>query len=194
MSDREPTELESALAALPEGTIKYEATFVPYSKVSEERRRSWGDGKNLFLSWTVTINGERFDYSAGIGHISNPKIRAAAMNLRGWTIYEKEAITEWAEGRWLPLSGSVHGSRPFNKLPIDSPNRQTPPDLADVIHCLVLELDSLDYDFEEWADNYGYDKDSRKAEKTYRECREQAYRTLRALGAETAEKLRGLEH
>jgi hypothetical protein len=195
---REPTELEAAIAALPEGTIKYETKFVPYSKVSTERKAGWGgvgrgNQPRLFLSWVVTINGESFEYSAGIGHISNPELAKAALKL-GWTIYEKDAITAWVEGRWLPITNSVLGAQPFDKLPANSPRRQAPPALADVLSSLLLDSSALGAKFEEWADNFGYDKDSREAERIYNASRDNSYRLFRALGGALVDKLIGLEH
>lgn len=44
------------------------------------------------------------------------------------------------------------------------------PDLADVLHCLLSDGDACHYSFEEWCDSYGYDTDSRAAERTYLAC------------------------
>ena len=45
------------------------------------------------------------------------------------------------------------------------------PLFEDVLWCLVSDADALEYpDFEEWAQCYGYDTDSRKAEAAWREC------------------------
>lgn len=56
------------------------------------------------------------------------------------------------------------------------------PDLASVLDCLASDSVSVENSpvFEDWADEFGYDTDSRKAEKTFQACCEQA-RTLRAL-------------
>ena len=61
-------------------------------------------------------------------------------------------------------AGGLYG--PFNqtKLP--------PPPLTDVLYSLLLDGGAAEYSFEEWASNYGYDSDSRKAEATYNECRD----------------------
>lgn len=45
------------------------------------------------------------------------------------------------------------------------------PDVVDVIACVMSEVSAIDCkDFEDWASNYGYDTDSRKAEGIYRMC------------------------
>ena len=49
------------------------------------------------------------------------------------------------------------------------------PEAVEVLDCLISDSRGvLNEGFEDWADNYGYDSDSRKAEKTYLVCREQA--------------------
>jgi len=51
-----------------------------------------------------------------------------------------------------------------------------PPTVEDVMSCLLLDASGVDQarDFEDWASDYGYDTDSRKAEKIYNDCRESA--------------------
>lgn len=51
-----------------------------------------------------------------------------------------------------------------------------PPRLADVLDCLASDANGYDNsrNFEDWASDYGYDTDSRKAEATYRIVAEQA--------------------
>lgn len=45
------------------------------------------------------------------------------------------------------------------------------PAIEDVLESLQMDMQDADEDFEDWADNLGYDKDSRKAEQTWRDCR-----------------------
>ena len=58
------------------------------------------------------------------------------------------------------------------------------PEAADVLNCLADDSAGVSNarSFEEWADEYGYDTDSRKAEKTYNVCVKQAARLLSFLG------------
>jgi len=45
------------------------------------------------------------------------------------------------------------------------------PELDSVLDCLVSDAQgAVDQSFEEWASDYGYDTDSRKAEKIYKAC------------------------
>ena len=46
-----------------------------------------------------------------------------------------------------------------------------PPKLADLLYCLAMDASAKEEEcFEDWAENLGYDTDSRKAEKTYQAC------------------------
>ena len=57
-----------------------------------------------------------------------------------------------------------------------------PPTLAEVLDCLASDASGVDnaQSFEDWASEYGYNTDSRKAERTYNICVQQA-RELKAL-------------
>src|SRR5215831_13835151 len=50
------------------------------------------------------------------------------------------------------------------------------PDLKSVLDCIASDAAGIDNarSFENWADDYGYDIDSRKAEKTFKTCEKQA--------------------
>lgn len=45
------------------------------------------------------------------------------------------------------------------------------PDIRDVFYSLLIDSDSGGESFGDWCANYGYDTDSRKAEKTHRACK-----------------------
>lgn len=58
------------------------------------------------------------------------------------------------------------------------------PTAADVLHCLVSDTTGVDSarSFEEWAGDFGYDTDSRKAEAVYLKCEEQGVEVHAFLG------------
>lgn len=65
------------------------------------------------------------------------------------------------------------------------------PKPLDVIHSLVMDSSVLDYArFEDWASEYGYETDSRKAESTYRACLEIALQLRAAIGESGLSELR----
>jgi hypothetical protein len=66
-----------------------------------------------------------------------------------------------------------------------------PPTLADVLDCLASDASGVDNarSFEDWASEYGYDTDSRKAERTYQICKKQAQELKALLGQDAYNQL-----
>jgi hypothetical protein len=57
------------------------------------------------------------------------------------------------------------------------------PTADEVLDCLAADAASADgTTFEDWAEHFGYDTDSRKAERTFKACQKQAKRLRRLLG------------
>lgn len=69
------------------------------------------------------------------------------------------------------------------------------PTPADVLNCLVSDAQSYDNanDFEDWCSEYGYDTDSRKAERTWRAVKKQAEQLKRTVGDKAYEALKECE-
>lgn len=85
--------------------------------------------------------------------------------------------------------GSILGVRPslsVDKWILEEATEPSPPDLASVLDCLASDSSSYDNarDFEDWCADFGMDTDSRKAERTYRVCGEQAKALRHLLGKE----------
>lgn len=76
------------------------------------------------------------------------------------------------------------GSKPFGLYYSMGSAHTAPPTLDDVLDNLAV--DSSGYDtargFEDWADSYGYDTDSRRAERIYRAVERQAEKLREFLG------------
>ena len=65
------------------------------------------------------------------------------------------------------------------------------PELRDVLYSLSMDASVLDSScFEEWANELGYEADSRKAEGIYKACLDIALKLRNALGEAGLEKLR----
>lgn len=161
--------------------ITVDLKFVPFSQ-----SRSYKKGyktTELNLNWEATIrhNGRDIlttDYSAGCGHMDcvknyNPKIHGVKYSIvhADCMAFEAEKGKLATPARW--------GSKPIPT-----------PEAVDVLYCLVLDSDALEYDFEEWAANFGYDTDSRKAEEIYRACLDIGLKLIRAIGSERLRELR----
>jgi hypothetical protein len=155
--------------------LDYKALFVPFSK-----SRNAGDKDNS-LNWLIALSSGRRSLSIhstqGIGHLSGYKM---SFNHR-MSVDDNNTITRSVEtGVVFSLAAACAVAQPA-------------PELEEVLYSLVMDSSVLDAGtFEEWADDYGYDTDSRKAEATYRGCLENAL-TLRAMiGDEALQKLREL--
>lgn len=151
------------------------AEFIPWNA----SRRA--DEKDPSLNWSITLHkaGRAFlttDYSAGMGHAPSCK--------QGRMTNDERRAVEWecSHGRAARLQASLDlftGGKPIL------------PNLADVLYSLCSDADAIDSPtFEEWAENIGYDTDSRKAEAIYRACLEIALKLRAALGDDGLTKLR----
>lgn len=65
------------------------------------------------------------------------------------------------------------------------------PKVTSVLDCLASDSSSIENarSFEDWANDFGYDTDSRKAEKTFKTCEHQAKRLKNFLGDDLYEQL-----
>jgi hypothetical protein len=69
---------------------------------------------------------------------------------------------------------------PFSMCPAHS----SEPDAPGVFDCLLSDATGADQSFEEWCGYYGYDSDSRKAERTYKAVTRQTAKLRQFLGAD----------
>jgi hypothetical protein len=187
---------QAILDTMAKHGITLKAVFVPYSKSRNAKQTDERGNPVYSLNWSVTLqrNGRDVlttDYSAGIGHCPSynraaPKVwdRPKPMwqsRVCAWECEEGKAatFTSWggfkAAMRNVPVPGSEGVSR--------STVIRIEPDTASVIASLVLDSSVLDSGgFEDWADECGYDRDSRKAESIYRACLEIALKLRSGIG------------
>ncbi len=59
-----------------------------------------------------------------------------------------------------------------------------PPTVEDVLNSLVSDSNALDQSFEYWCSEFGMDTDSRRAERTYNQCRKLSKHLKTFLGGE----------
>ncbi len=143
--------------------ITLEAKYLPHDTTA---------GETPTLRWMVSVrrNGREFhsiEYSAGCAH--SPEYKANGGRVTAAVVAECE-------------TGIRYGSRVGAAVP--------PPDVADVVHCLLTDASGTDERFEDWAAELGFDPDSRKAERMYEACRETAAALRRTF---TAGELADLE-
>ena len=138
-----------------------------------------------FLMWRLTFSRgtarATFDYRAAEGHCPAYNLPVAVGGNRG-SIYRSELIAaEIATGRtWRQLDGN-HGK---------ASGAAILPDVAAVVKCLLDDAAAYGETFENWAADYGYDPDSRSAEKLYQECLEAARKLGRVFSPTEQDELR----
>jgi len=153
--------------------------FVPFSQSRNKAEKY----KSLYWLVTIQRNGRDVlttDYSAGEGHCpayKKPVTRAGKVDKyaqRALIDFEVEKGT--AARANIDFSGHVYAKPGGAKIE---------PELKDVLHSLVMDSDVIEAGgFESWADNFGFDTDSRKAENIYKACLEIALKMLSGFGHE----------
>lgn len=68
-------------------------------------------------------------------------------------------------------------------------HRGAEPTAAEVLECLASDASGADQSFKDWAGDYGYDIDSRKAERIYKAVAAQTRKLGRFLGASALTEL-----
>ena len=155
--------------------IVYTAEFVPFSR----SRNAKSDPKinDYSLNWKITISKNRnvltTDYMQGIGYIP------------GYVFKYHMTVNQLKNIKTACESGKDYTDHTTigKKIP--------PPAWQDVLYSLVMDSSALEYStFEEWAEDFGYETNSRKAEKIYKLCLEIGLKLRAMLGSDTMEKLR----
>lgn len=156
--------------------INYTAVFVPFSasrNFKESPRVS-----DLSVNWKIEIKSEnnrvilKTDYQEGIGLHFKTAV----------SFGNRTTVDEYNRIKLAVESGNKTG---FKRL--------KQPELVDVLYCLVSDSSVLECSgFEEWSDDLGFDTDSRKAEKIYKECIKIGLKLNSIIGACKLEQLREL--
>jgi len=150
--------------------LTVEATFIPQNYKADEKEPK--------LHWRVALMREgrevlATEYSAGCAHA--PAYKQGHRSIDEWAAVVRECNTGF---RWSSPEGF------FKRGPIL-------PNPLDVISCLILDASALDHPtFEEWARDFGYDPDSRKGERIYRQSLEIGLKLRAAIGDAGLETLR----
>lgn len=150
--------------------VTVESVFVPWSKSRYFVPNAKIQDRKLNWRITVKVDGRAIletDFSAGIGHAPSYKWKPSILDAESME-YEVEHGMEYEEVE--------HGRQRRKNMPIL-------PDSCDVLASLALDSDVLNYSsFEEWAPDFGYDSDSRAAEKIYNNCMKIALQIRNGLG------------
>lgn len=135
---------------------------------------NWGkDACHYLITLKCGDRAHVFNYSMGAGHVEKiPYRQIPPDKRRGLTLKDWEN-TPRPGTRGLTLHQAEYQSYVW---------RPATPKLADVLDCVASDCAGFDNarSFEDWASEYGYDTDSRKAERTYSAVREQ-YMAMEAM-------------
>lgn len=174
---------------LKEHNISMEYVFIPFKQSinCKDSSKSWYDKPNwASLNWECTLrkNGLHIiteHYGQGIGHIPGYQSNCG----RGYTIHEAGIISETINTGVVPWRSSLRTATP-GKVPKLS--------IVDVLFSLLIDGNCYfdGYSFEDWAENYGYEIDSREAEVLYRHCMEVGRKLQATLGTDLINELREL--
>ena len=170
-------EIKNQVAQILEANnIKLVYEFVPFSK-----SRNKAD-KSPSLNYKVKVlKGERevleTDYMMGCAHCPGYK------NFKPNSFNQNQVIKAECE------TGFKHNI--FANQTLVKTKSAIRPHAADVFYSLVLDSDVIEYSsFEDWAGCFGYDADSRKAEKIYRDCLDIALKLKNGIGDAVLNELR----
>lgn len=172
------------------------SVFVPFSQ-SRNKDAKDDKGRPVYsLNWRVTLMRDgrpvvETDYSAGVGHCPAYRKGAPAnwdRPKRDWQHF----ATQWECENGYEAAYSFGG---FRRKSAPVGGKLTPlaikPEPANVVHSLLMDSDVLDYPkYENWAQDLGYDSDSRKGESVYRACLEIALAVRAGLGEPVMAELR----
>jgi hypothetical protein len=122
------------------------------------------------LEQFISENGVTMTAKRSLGQMNpnmpNPDMRHWRCTLKR----DKDTLTVWFS------QGSAH---------------KEPPTAADVLNSLSFDSCATGETFESWANEYGYDTDSRSAEKTYKACLRYARLLEGFLGSDLYNELMG---
>ena len=199
MSEKSALEL-----AMEKNNVSIKSEFVPLSKSRNANTKDERGNPVLSLNWNVTLqrNGRDIlttEYSAGMGHCPSFNREPPASWDRPKRMWQS-AVCEWEcengfqavmkpylrdfTKRQAPRSQSdIEAGKPRVFFPIM-------PGAANVLYSILMDASVLDSGgFEEWANELGYDPDSRHAESIYRACLEIALKVRSGLGESVMSEL-----
>lgn len=108
------------------------------------------------------------EYSLGIGHVDIKKARPDSI-MGGWTSAEQSMLYAWHSNPSVRFKDEGVRAKIAAKL---AKQQGVRPELDSVVHSLLMDGEAFfnAQSFEDWAGDFGYDSDSRKAEAIYRAC------------------------
>lgn len=133
--------------------------------------KEWGDfPADLYYVSFDGVSHKPIEYKMGVGH------RSIKENFCG--VIDKNLVNKALHGRLV--------DKAEQKRIIEKYTEPKQINIDDVLHCLVSDSTALSMDFEEWCSEFGYEEDSRKAEKIYNACRKNGKVVSKVIDLEAA--------
>jgi hypothetical protein len=172
--------------AMSEYGLTMDWTFIPFRGDRKERRLQWDI--TLYHRSAPRIGDDTLPndvivtrYEAGIGHCPSYPAYGGVPTVAQDSAIDFEVTTGYQA---RPPHGGGAGDRFERGARID-------PDVAEVMHSLLLDAEAIDHaSFEAWAEEFGYNTDSRAAERTYKACLRIGLAIRAAVGDEALRALR----
>lgn len=163
---------------LSEMGLSINARFVPFSASRNK------NNQNPSLNWKVTLFYKEkpvlkdIDYMAGYAHCPSYK----SGKHKGYDL--KLLVKEECETGFKSIL--------MSSLSFVSHDKKKPilPSITDFVYSLLVDSEAIDYTFDDWCANFGYDTDSRSAYSTYEECVQIGIQLRSGIGAKNVELLR----
>jgi hypothetical protein len=125
------------------------------------------------------------EYRLGVGHV---KWTGPAC-LYGFTQTEENIFHALSVKPHATIKDQYHAAHAGAAAKVARRQKVAPKPFEVLAACCRDGLDAHGQSFEDYADNYGMDRDSRKGEATYRQCREIYFKVERLIGADNLRKL-----
>ncbi len=128
--------------------------------------------------------------------------------LASWLLHDPKGKLVWANAKpWNPLSASLKDRKmalggnnsiyhtELRETLLKEARKAYKPTITDVVSSLAMDCGVLDCGcFEDWCSEYGYDTDSRKAERIYNQCKDNTLQMLQVFGTDTLNQIRELSY
>ncbi len=157
----------------------FDSLNLPWSHTEAIAARDSDDW--LHVSFAVQIGGEMFPWKCGVGHVKK------LFPISGsWTLNSvSEVLMRNRNAKISPACATEELAFWCNS----ARKSGLKPNPAEVLASACRDgQEAMSLCFEDWADSLGYDRDSRKAEATYNECRRLGSQALRILGRANFDK------
>lgn len=164
--------------------VEYSAKFVPFNR-SRNAKKDIKSMSDYSINWSITLKKGNYtlttDYMQGVGHL--PKNLQFSVYTKITHALRDAIISACERGKALVNINAPWGE----KKPLE------PPKLIDILYSLVMNCSVIDYaGFEEWAIDFGYNPDSIKDNKVYKDCWQTALKMQAMLGDEVIRQLEEL--